>query len=366
MKLAIVLWNGDIGGAETLTATLAAKWRELGVDAEVVFVMHAHPLGSRLDRLGVPYRALGFAKGAHAALRPRRFARAVAAAGPDGALVADGAHMTAFLRLGGYRAPLVGVEHGGLLAHADLSWRKRLAHNLGRLAGARARDIDVAVSDFMLVNLRKYPHARRTCRIYNFVDPATYHVGAAREANDELIVGCAGRLIPGKGIDHLLQAVAEARRKHPVRLRVAGEGPERAALESLAADLDLGSAAEFCGFVDDITEFWASCDLAATPSDTFIDTFCLVALEAMACGKPVIATENGGIPEVVADGVCGELVPPGDPRALATAIAGYAADREKLRRHGAAARQRAESDFDPTTLAGDYLELFAPVTAGSR
>jgi glycosyltransferase involved in cell wall biosynthesis len=366
MKLAIVLWNGDIGGAEMLTATLAAAWRELGVDAEVVFVMYADPLGSRLERLGVPYRALGFAKGAHAALRPRRFARAVAAAGPDGALVADGAHMTAFLRLGGYRAPLVGVEHGGLLAHGDLPWRKRIAHSVGRIAGAKARDVDVAVSDFMLGNLRKHPHARRTTRIHNFVDPGTYRVGAAREASGELIVGCAGRLIPGKGVDHLLRAVAEARRQHPVRLRIAGDGPERGTLESLAAELDLGGAAEFCGFLDDISGFWSSCDLAATPSDAFIDTFCLVALEAMACGKPVVATVNGGIPEVVADGVCGELVPPGDVHALAAAIAGYAADREKLRRHGAAARRRAESDFDPATLAGDYLELFAPATAGSR
>jgi glycosyltransferase involved in cell wall biosynthesis len=226
--------------------------------------------------------------------------------------------------------------------------------------------VDVAVSDFMLGDLRKHAHARRTCRIYNFVDPDAYRVGAAREATDELIVGCAGRLIPGKGVDHLLRAVAEARRECPVRLRVAGDGPERGALESLAADLELGSAAEFCGFVEDIAEFWSGCDLAATPSDTFIDTFCLVALEAMACGKPVIATVNGGIPEVVADGVCGELVAPGDPRALAAAITGYAADREKLRRHGAAARRRAESDFDPATLAGDYLELFAPAAAGAR
>jgi glycosyltransferase involved in cell wall biosynthesis len=363
MKLAIVLWNGGIGGAETLSATLAGKWRELGVDAEVVFVMHAEPLAERLERQGVPYRALGFRKGAHSALRPRHFARAVADAGPDGALIADGAHMTAFLRLGGYRAPLVGVEHGGLIADETLPRRKRIAHSLGRLAGARTRNVDVAVSDFTLDLLRRHAHAPRTTRIYNFIDAAGYPVGEAREAPSELVVGSAGRLVPGKGFDHLIRAVASVRTQTPVRLRIAGNGPMRGELESLTRELGVEDAVELCGHVDAIPAFWAACDLAATPSDTFIDTFCLVALEAMACGKPVVATYNGGIPEVVLAGECGELVAPGDVEGLAAAILGYARDDDKRRRHGAAARRRAERDFDPAALAREYLQLFEPAAA---
>lgn len=81
-------------------------------------------------------------------------------------------------------------------------------------------------------------------------------------------------------------------------------------------------------------------------------------LEAMASGKPIVATENGGLTEVVVDGVTGTLVPPGDPPALAGALERYAADASLWSRHGEGGRARVQEHFRIDRCAREYLDLF--------
>jgi len=360
MKLALVLWSGRIGGAETFSVALAGRLRRLGADATVVFVEKPRDLGLRLSRQEVPYRSLDFRRGRDVLRHPRRYAAAVSSVGPDGALLLECGYIGAALRAGGFPGPIVGVEHGAaLLESRVLSRPRRLLRRINRVSGAWADDAEVAVSDFMLEHTRRHPHAHRVRRIYNGIDPDQY-IPASLPAvsSPRLVVGYAGRLIPGKGADHLIRAIAEASDKSPTALLIAGDGPERQRLASLAQELGVASKVDFLGAIDDVPAFWQRCDVAVVPPDTLRESFSMVTLEAMTCGKPIVATRRGALTELVADGVTGTIVPPGDASALARALVTYA-ERPKLRlAQGAAARTRAIERFHIEDCARAYLDLF--------
>jgi glycosyltransferase involved in cell wall biosynthesis len=364
-RLALVLWKGDVGGAEILNATLAERMRPLGVTVTIVFVINPKPLSDRLDRTGIPYRSLNLGRGRDVLRYPRLYAEAVADCGPDGALIVERGFMGAALRVGGYRGPIVAVEHGDFLPELQRPFSlRRLPRRIGLVAGARAVDAEVAVSNFMLEQMCSYAHARRSVRIYNGVDPDTYQpVALAPTDRDPVTIGFAGRLIPGKGADHLIQACAQVSRHHPVRLLIAGDGPERARLSRLARTLGGDSRIELLGVVNDVPAFWRRCDIAAVPGDTFVESFSMVTLEAMACGKAIVATRNGAIPELMVDGVTGTLVAPGDVEGLAAALAAYAEQPELRREHAAAARTRAIARFHIDTCAQSYIDLFDQLAA---
>ena len=116
MRLALVLWNGNLGGAETFSAALARQLRADGVDAGLVFVGSPEPLARELD--DVPHVTIGLGRGREVLLRPLALARATREVGPDGALVVSPGYLPATLRLGRYRGPIVVVNHGAFM-HDD-------------------------------------------------------------------------------------------------------------------------------------------------------------------------------------------------------------------------------------------------------
>ncbi|MCL4489679.1 MAG: glycosyltransferase family 4 protein [Chloroflexi bacterium] len=129
-----------------------------------------------------------------------------------------------------------------------------------------------------------------------------------------------GRMVPKKGFDVLLRAMAECRRMDPqLSLTLVGDGPERGALESLCRELNLDGSIHFLGpgCWDEVWKALASCSVVVVPSRE--EAFGLVALEAMAAGKPVIATRVGGLPEVL-EGADAFVVEPDDPKGMARAI----------------------------------------------
>ena len=170
-------------------------------------------------------------------------------------------------------------------------------------------------------------------------------------------IGWAGRFVPGKGVDVLLRAFGAAE-LDGARLVLAGDGPERSGSERLARELGVAERVDFPGWIAADAGFWRGCDLAVAAPDGWVESFGLSALEAMACGVAVVATRNGGLAEVVEDGVTGRLVRPGDAAALAEAISAYANDPGLRSAHGAAARRRAEAQFSMEETARRYLELF--------
>src|SRR3954470_4996769 len=142
------------------------------------------------------------------------------------------------------------------------------------------------------------------------------------------VVGTVCVLRPQKAVDHLLEAAAVARREVPgLRLIVAGDGPQRAALEAQADRLGLGQAVIFAGARRDVADLLAALDVAVLASD--FEGTPLALLEYMAAARPIVATSVGGIPDVLQDGVTGILVPPRDVGELAGALVSLLRDEER-------------------------------------
>jgi glycosyltransferase involved in cell wall biosynthesis len=163
-------------------------------------------------------------------------------------------------------------------------------------------------------------------------------------AGDEPRLLCVGRLIPVKGHLVLLRALAQARGRVPgLVLDIAGQGPLEPALRAYAKELGLSDAVTFLGFVSPIQGALERSAAVVVPS--LGEGFGMVALEAMERGRPVIASDVGGLPEIVADGETGIVVPAGDAETLADAIVSIAADLPRAAAMGEAGRRRALESF---------------------
>ena len=166
-----------------------------------------------------------------------------------------------------------------------------------------------------------------------------------------------GRLHSSKGHDVLLRAVKRlVDSGKDVSLRLAGAGPDRDALEKLAADLGLAGRVTFLGSLpeDRIIEELRTADVFALASHA--EPLGVVYMEAMALGVPTIGTAAGGVAEIITDGRDGLLVPPGNPGALADAIAALMSDDALRRRIGDAGREAVVRKFDSRLGAATLYE----------
>jgi glycosyltransferase involved in cell wall biosynthesis len=358
MRLVAVLWSGAIGGAETFTVDLCGAMRDVGADPTVLFVAQSEPLSARLDAAGIRHSSLGLSRGRKVILHPRALAGATKELGPDGALLPSGGYLPASLRAGGYRSRVIVVGHDAALGSGRSSARDRLKRQLDWASGFWASDIDVAGSEFALTQLRARPRRGSLVRIPFGID-LDFYLANPRIANGEsLTVGYAGRLIEGKGVDVLLRALAVANDRARLRLQIAGNGPALPMLQDLATELGLDGVVEFVGWSLDIPSFWSGCDIAVMPSSQVVESFGLAAVEAMACSRPVVATESGALPELIEDGVSGLIVAPGDIEGLAGALISLSLDPARRSAMGAAGRARCERLFDIRDCAASYLRLF--------
>jgi glycosyltransferase involved in cell wall biosynthesis len=173
--------------------------------------------------------------------------------------------------------------------------------------------------------------------------------------------------VPLKGLVPLLEAVAKARTERHLELVVVGRPRAGSQVGATIDRLGLHGAVRFVSGLSDseMVELYAQAEVAVVPS--LYEGFSLPAVEAMACGVPVVATTGGALPEVVGrDGVTGLLVPPGDPGALAAAI-GRALDSAELRqRLGAAGRRRVLERFTWRATAAGTVEQYRALLEGHR
>lgn len=170
-----------------------------------------------------------------------------------------------------------------------------------------------------------------------------------------------GRLHPNKGFDVLLRALALLPGAH---LSLAGEGPERAALQRLAAGLGVADRVAFLGWREDAGALLAACDLFVCPSRH--EPLGNVVLEAWSAARPVIAAAAQGPSELIRDGETGILVPKEAPEPLAAAIAGLLADPARAAMLGAAGRAefaRAHAEAPVLARWREFLRAVAPAQA---
>lgn len=169
-----------------------------------------------------------------------------------------------------------------------------------------------------------------------------------------LVVGAVARLTRPKGIDVLIEALGSLQPE--VGCVVVGDGPERPALEQLAARCGVRDRLTITGWVDRPRDYLAGFDVVAVPSR--FEGLPLTILEAMLAERPVVAFDVGSVDEAVVNGVTGVLVPPGDPDALGTAIRTLLDDPELRAQMGTRARERALGHFSSRAMARSYERLY--------
>jgi len=185
--------------------------------------------------------------------------------------------------------------------------------------------------------------AGRVHRLHYFVPNREAESGhpLAGERREILYVG---RILPDKGPDDLLRALALA--GNDLALTVVGDGISKSDSEELSRKLGLSDRVEFAGWQEDVEPFYRRAALLVVPS-LWPEPFGIVGIEAMARALPVVAYRSGGIPEWLDDGVTGTLVEPGDIPGLARAIDEVVSDPEGARRMGRAGQERQRELFSP-------------------
>jgi glycosyltransferase involved in cell wall biosynthesis len=216
----------------------------------------------------------------------------------------------------------------------------------GGVARSRVRVISSAVDARDLVARRGRAETRRA-------------LDAAEERVCALVLAA---LVRRKGLDVLLDALARAPlRDAPLTLWIAGEGPERSDLEARAAAQGIAPRVRFLGRRDDKADLLGACDLLVLPSRR--EGLGVAALEAMACGRAVVASRVGGLADAIAHELTGLLVPPEDPDALAEALARLTRDPELRARLGAAGPGRIAEGFAAAQMCDAYARLYRELLA---
>lgn len=374
MRLLWLIDSLTAGGAEALTLGFARTLGQSparGVDLTVACMksLGGNPYEAELRAAGVPVVDLEARNlrdvGAH-----RRLLRLM----DERRIELVHAHLeTASIQatVAGRRAGVPVVTTFHVAPPADPAWtraalRRRLRIALvNRWAGA-----NLAVSEAV----RRAWVARgldpdRVTVVPNGIDPAPFERAASdaelrRRVRAALgvpegapLVLAVSVLRPGKGMEVLVEAARAVLEAAPhVRFAVAGDGPLRPRLEAVCAAAGLGDAVRWLGFRRDVPALLAACDLVVQPS--LDDALPTALLEAMAAGRPAVASAAGGIPEIVEPGITGVLVPPGDAAALAGALVRLVARPEERAELGGRARRRARERFSTEAWLGRLERVY--------
>jgi sugar transferase (PEP-CTERM/EpsH1 system associated) len=258
--------------------------------------------------------------------------------------------------------PILFTEHGRFFP--DLPNRKRMLVNPRLL---RRDDRIVAVGECVrqaLIHNEGFP-AERIEVIYNGVDLQRFEKVGHREttrqaigcSNDDFLCIFVARLDPIKDHRTAILAIREVVKQRPnVRLLVVGDGPQRGVLEELIRKEGLAASVRMLGTRRDIPELLSAADLFLLTSVS--EGIPLTIIEAMGIGLPVVATNVGGIGEVVIDQATGFFFPAGDYHGMAAAVRRLAEDPDLCRRMGAAGRERAVRCFSERTMIEKYDAVY--------
>jgi glycosyltransferase involved in cell wall biosynthesis len=179
------------------------------------------------------------------------------------------------------------------------------------------------------------------------------------------VIGSIGRFVPYKGYAYLVEAARLVREVRPeIHWLLLGDGELRGELMRRCRAMGLDQQVHFAGWRDDVPDVLTLFDVFILPS--LGEHFGRVLIEAMAMAKAVVATDAGGVPEIVIHGETGLLVPPADPQAIAEAVLALLQDPTRAARLGAAGRRRAESEFSLARHAQAVEALYQEILGGDR
>lgn len=366
MKVIHLISGGDTGGAKTHVHSLLQNLSR-GMDITLVCFRDG-PFAREAAELGIETRVCS--GGFFSALREVR--RMIAEEGFE--LVhthGSRANLAGAILRSTCGRPVVSTIHSDY--RLDYMGRPLAAATYGVLNVLALRRIKyhVGVSDAMrdLLISRRFPR-ETTFAIYNGLDfsrePKRHDRAAfcarvgADVAPGDIVVGAAARLDPVKDLATLVRGFAAAREGRPeLKLIIAGEGPERPALEALAEELGVRGAVTLAGWLDDMEEFYSALDINTLSS--LSETFPYALTEGAAYRLPTVASAVGGIPRLIEDGKTGFLFEPGDWEKLGARLAELASDPGLRERLGAAVHERAAREFSVEATCREQRAVYEEI-----
>jgi glycosyltransferase involved in cell wall biosynthesis/cellulose synthase/poly-beta-1,6-N-acetylglucosamine synthase-like glycosyltransferase len=346
----------EIGGLEVVVANLA---RQVGrrFQLHVICLEGLGPIASKVQHSGVAVEVIGRPDTSilRSVLRLRRRLKALR---PDVIHTHnEKAHIRgALASLVLFQAPaLVHTRHGETRATGWAAFANRLA--------VWRSGFIVSVSEkASAISRAEGAPAWRTRIIRNGIDMSILPVAPREDASRSRVVAI-GRLTPVKDFATMLRAARIVADADPAfHLDVIGDGPSRPALERLRHELRLQRHVTFHGASNNVMGVLSGARLFVQSS--LSEGISLTLLEAMAGGVPIVATDVGGTPEVLEDGVTGMLVSPGDPAAFAAAMLRVLHDDRLAESMSTAARTRAERDFNVDKMTASYEALYEEAVLG--
>ena len=369
MKVIHIISGGDTGGARTHIHLLL---KHLNMEHEATLVCFVDgPFARDAAALGIPTVVLDGPM-ISALRRLREMIRTggyeiVHCHGSRGNLV--GALMKLSLKI-----PVVSTVHSDpKLDYMGRPGARLIYGTLNQLA-QRRMDYHVGVSDSMReLLIRRGFSPNRVFTIYNGVEfgaedetpqpfdrQAFFRKVGLDAPEDSVVVGIAARLHPVKDYPTLLRAFAAAAAAHPqLRLLIAGDGQERAALEALASELGIRERVCFAGWVTDMAGFYRAIDINALTS--LSETFPYAVTEGARSRRCIVSSRVGGVPALVRDGETGLLFDPGDAETLAAHLSALAASPEMRERLGEALYRKAKEEFSAEATCRRQIAIYRQI-----
>jgi glycosyltransferase involved in cell wall biosynthesis len=364
MKIVELVNSLEFGGTERHVVDLAVSLQGLGHAVHVVCLRGAGPLAAQLESAGVEVVTLDKPEGPNL-----RVLRRLIGILEHQRIDVVHSHNPLVHHYGLVAARWAGVPVVVNTIHGirNLSTRRQFKEILYSIS-CRATDRVVAVAPSAyraFVAGGVIPRSKLTV-INNGIPLDAFVAIPARQPGPQFVFGIVGRLEAVKDHRSLLHAMATVvKERSDCRLEILGDGPERAALESLTAELGIGAYVTFHGFRTDVANFLAGIDVAVLCSTS--EALPLGVLEAMAAARPVVGTTVGAIPDLIGQGGCGWLCPPSRPQELAVAMrAALNAPSAERSAMGARGRDHAISEYSLPRMVAQYAQLFEDLLARHR
>jgi len=352
MKIAHVVDSMEIGGAETLVSQMCRQQREQGHDPCVYALAKLGALGEQLQKEGF---ALQANVGRHLPDASSTFFRLFKASRPD-VVHLHNSRPTIYAAVA---ARLAGVPSIVSTRHGLVDPPHRMVAELKYAVAARFCDWIVGICDATVINLKaiRFAPARKIVRVYNGTNPLKRTAEEDWPPKSGFTLVYVGRMEPVKNHALLLSAFHAALSSKPeLRLWMVGDGSERAAMESLAAELGIAAQVTFWGQQLDVAPFFSAADAFIMSSRS--EGLPVSLLQAFSLGLPAIVTEVGGMAEAVKLAQAGFTVSTTDPAEMAAAILQMAWSEAARAEFSANAKAAFESRFSLQTMADSYMELY--------
>lgn len=362
MRVTHILKTTGLSGAESHLLSLSFALRDEGFDSRLLVMVDKYRPPKKLEAaataMGVLFETIPLANDIDLSVVPKLVERLKAS-------------QTQIVHTHMIHGDLYGTMAARLAGrvvvqtrHNDDRFRRQWAVKLLTRALASPANTVIAISDSLATFVRDVEGVpgSKVISIHYGLDPM-WVVGKARPGalraelgslGDTPVISAVGRLTEQKGFRYLIEAFAHIR--SDAHLVIAGDGREREVLEAQATGLGVRDRVHFLGWRGDVPTLMADLDVLAVPS--LWEGFGLVTLEAMAMSKPIVASRVSALPEIIADGDSGWLVPPADPAALAAALTKVLADPARAKAMGAYGRARLENEFTVQRMARRHVAVY--------